>query len=270
MRIGKNIKQLREMSNLTQEELASRIFVTRNAISKWENDKGMPSIDSLKELSKVFSVSLDKLLDREEIIEITLENRKNSIVIKNLIFSFILFLVFSGNGILIPFYSFEIDPTSGIAVFAIFLPLSYIILGLVGGLLSMKWPYVVISSALALTPIYMFFEAGLRTVVLGYWGLIYYLFFIASYLVIVLIKRRSSKKANIVKMYKIYKWISIGLAFIFILHTVLESISLYNCIECSAPWHLAIIMNVIIYIIPLTVINVLFIHFYTQMKKNTL
>ncbi len=197
MSIGKNIKQLREQHNLTQEELASKIYVTRNAISKWENEKGIPSIDSLKELSDIFNVTLDMLLDREELIEITLENRKNSIIVRNLVFSFILFLIFSSIGILVPYYSFEFDPTSGIAVFAIFLPLSYIVLGLVSGLLSMKYPYVIISSALALTPIYMFFETGLRTVILGSWGLIYYLFFITSYFLISLIKKRSAKKTNI-------------------------------------------------------------------------
>ncbi len=270
MSVGKNIKQLREQYDLTQEELASKIYVTRNAISKWENDKGIPSVDSLKELSSVFNVTLDMLLDREELIEITLENRENSIIVRNLVFSFILFLVFSSIGILIPYYSFEFNPTSGIAVFAIFLPLSYIILGLVSGLLSMKYPYVIISSALALTPIYMFFETELRTVILGYWGLIYYLVFIGSYFVISLIKTRNAKKANVNKMYKIFKWISIGLTTVFVLHTVAESVSLYNCEECSAPWHLAIIMNVIIYVIPLTVVYVLFINFYLQNKKSTL
>ena len=44
MSVGDNIKKLRHENNLTQEELAKKIYVTRNAISKWEIDKGLPSI----------------------------------------------------------------------------------------------------------------------------------------------------------------------------------------------------------------------------------
>ena len=51
--------------------MADQIFVTRTAISKWETDKGYPSIDSLKELSKLFCVSIDELISDSDI-----ENKK--------------------------------------------------------------------------------------------------------------------------------------------------------------------------------------------------
>jgi transcriptional regulator with XRE-family HTH domain len=62
MAIGHQIKSLRLAHNMTQEELAEKLFVTRNAISKWEHNRGTPSIDNIKALSSLFEVSIDALL----------------------------------------------------------------------------------------------------------------------------------------------------------------------------------------------------------------
>ena len=59
MTFGKKIKKLRTDNGLTQDELAEKIYVTRTAISKWESGRGFPNIESLKAISKYFSVSLD-------------------------------------------------------------------------------------------------------------------------------------------------------------------------------------------------------------------
>ncbi|MCM1543922.1 MAG: helix-turn-helix domain-containing protein [Ruminococcus sp.] len=64
---GEKLKKLRTDNNLTQDELAEKIFVTRSAISKWETNKGYPSIDSLKELSNLFGVSIDQLIADDDI-----------------------------------------------------------------------------------------------------------------------------------------------------------------------------------------------------------
>lgn len=68
MELGKQIKKYRNNINLSQEQLAERIFVSRQTISNWENDKNYPDIKSLLLLSKVFEVSLDDLVkgDLEE------------------------------------------------------------------------------------------------------------------------------------------------------------------------------------------------------------
>ena len=63
MRVGKFILRLREQHNLTQEQLGEKIFISRKAISKWENGNGLPSIDSLLPLSDVLNVSLEELLE---------------------------------------------------------------------------------------------------------------------------------------------------------------------------------------------------------------
>ena len=64
---------------MTQEELAEALFVSRTAISKWESGRGYPSIDSLKELSRFFSVTIDDLICSDEMITVA-ENDKKEFV----------------------------------------------------------------------------------------------------------------------------------------------------------------------------------------------
>ena len=62
MELGKQIKKCRQDAKLTQEELDERIYVSRQTVSNWENDKSYPDVNSLVLLSEVFRVSLDKLI----------------------------------------------------------------------------------------------------------------------------------------------------------------------------------------------------------------
>ena len=62
MELGKQIKRYRVEANLSQEELADKVFVSRQTISNWENDKNYPDINSLVLMSEVFHVSLDHLV----------------------------------------------------------------------------------------------------------------------------------------------------------------------------------------------------------------
>ncbi len=78
MEFSEKLQTLRKQKCLTQEELAQALFVSRTAISKWESGKGYPSIDSLKEISKYFSVTIDELFSSEELITAAQDdNRKN-------------------------------------------------------------------------------------------------------------------------------------------------------------------------------------------------
>ena len=67
MKFSEKLKKLRQEQNITQDDLADKSFVTRTAISKWETDNGYPSIESLKLLSKLFSVTVDELISDEDI-----------------------------------------------------------------------------------------------------------------------------------------------------------------------------------------------------------
>lgn len=56
------ILKLRNRNGLSQEELAQKIYVTRQAVSRWENGDSVPNIETLKQLSKLFDVSINTLL----------------------------------------------------------------------------------------------------------------------------------------------------------------------------------------------------------------
>ena len=62
MELGKQIKKHRQEAHLSQDELANRIYVSRQTISNWENDKSYPDVNSLVLLSEIFQVSLDTLV----------------------------------------------------------------------------------------------------------------------------------------------------------------------------------------------------------------
>lgn len=68
MEVGKRIKRFRQDLKLSQEELAGKIFVTRQTISNWENGKNYPDVNSLVLLSQLFNTSLD-ILVKGDVIE---------------------------------------------------------------------------------------------------------------------------------------------------------------------------------------------------------
>ena len=111
MEFNEKLQELRKRKGLTQEELAEVLYVSRTAISKWESGRGFPNIESLKSISKFFSVSLDELLSGEEILAIAEnDNKQKERTLRDLIFglldcgiALLLFLPFFGqeaNGVI--------------------------------------------------------------------------------------------------------------------------------------------------------------------------
>ena len=76
MNFGDKLKKLRIENGLTQDELAELLFVSRTAISKWESCRGFPNIESLKAISKYFSITLDDLLSNDELITFAEQDQK--------------------------------------------------------------------------------------------------------------------------------------------------------------------------------------------------
>ena len=106
MEFNEKLQELRKSKSLTQEELAEALFVSRTAISKWEQGRGYPGIDSLKEISRFFSVSIDDLICSEEIISAAADEKKEcvkkyiSLICNTLdiFLALLLFLPVFGNG----------------------------------------------------------------------------------------------------------------------------------------------------------------------------
>ena len=76
MEFNEKLQELRKQKGLTQEALAEALYVSRTAISKWESGRGVPNIESLKAISKYFSVSIDDLLSGEELLAVADEDCK--------------------------------------------------------------------------------------------------------------------------------------------------------------------------------------------------
>ena len=87
MEFNEKLQELRKNKGLTQEELAEALYVSRTAISKWESGRGYPSIDSLKEIAKYFSVTIDELLSTDEVLTIAeKDNKQKEKHLKSLVF----------------------------------------------------------------------------------------------------------------------------------------------------------------------------------------
>lgn len=100
MEFNEKLVQLRKSRNMTQDELSEALYVSRAAVSKWESGRGLPSIDSLKDIAKFFSVSIDELLSGEKLLSLAeKENSSNTRKICDIIFgvadllSFVLFVL---------------------------------------------------------------------------------------------------------------------------------------------------------------------------------
>ena len=76
MEFNEKLQKLRKQKNLTQEELARAIYVSRTAVSKWESGRGYPSIDSLKAIAQFFGVTIDDLLSGGEALAIAGEEHQ--------------------------------------------------------------------------------------------------------------------------------------------------------------------------------------------------
>ena len=77
MEIGKKLKEARQMSGLTQEDVAEKLIVSRQTISNWETEKFYPDILYVLQLSDLYQISLDELLKGDERMIQHLEDSTN-------------------------------------------------------------------------------------------------------------------------------------------------------------------------------------------------
>lgn len=74
IKVGMKLVKYRKLNNFTQDDIALKLFVSRQLVSKWENGTGIPTIDVLLELSKLYHVTFEELLCLNDDIDIDEEN----------------------------------------------------------------------------------------------------------------------------------------------------------------------------------------------------
>jgi transcriptional regulator with XRE-family HTH domain len=124
MEIGKKLKETRLKCNMTQEQVSEMLYVSRQTISNWENEKSYPDIISIIKLSDLYSISLDELLKGDEKMIEHLEDSTNTVesnkklllaITINIFLLLALFLIAN----LLPYSKYLIAVTFTVAVVAV-------------------------------------------------------------------------------------------------------------------------------------------------------
>ncbi len=256
--LSEKIKKYRLDNNLTQEELAAKLFVTRNAVSKWENDNGYPNIETLKDIAKLLNITIDELLGDDDIKTITINTNEKLNKYKIYGANILVFILYSLVAILIPHLMFESDPTSPMAYCLFIAPITFIVLGLITPFYNKNMLHSFIASALSITPILIYFEVETKVVMYS-WEIVYYILFIISYCIMLMILK-INLKSNI---NKIIKNISLSLLiFLSITYLVLCLISFITYNESySAPIYTEPFVYTLIFIVPILITTFTYIIF---------
>lgn len=265
MIFSEKLKELRKQNNLTQEELAKKLFVTRNAISKWETGKGYPNIDSLKLLSQVFKISVDELINNEDLKLIALDNNEKLTNNRNIIMSLIVFLLYTTIGTLMPSMLFEYDAGTGMVYFLLLAPIGYIIVGLIAGFISENKVYTLISGGLAIIPTYCFFDL-FTNISLGLWEFLYLGVFALVYLLIRFLINLKLTKKIMTRLIIILTTIFILKVLSYIILSIIGIISVLSPVN-SSPWYTPVIIYTLIFIIPILGEGLLILNLIKKRKK---
>lgn len=94
-KIGKFIYKLRKKNNLTQKEFADKLNVTAQAVSKWENGRGIPDIELIRDISKKFDVDIESILEGKKLGK--KKNKKLVYLLLLIIIPIIIFIYFISN-----------------------------------------------------------------------------------------------------------------------------------------------------------------------------
>ena len=177
---------------------------------------------------------------------------------KNYASNILVFVLYSLVAILIPHLMFESDPTSPMAYCLFIAPITFIILGLVTPFYNKNILHSFIASALAITPILIYFERETRVVMYN-WEVVYYVLFIISYCIMLKVLKINLKR----NIRKIVKSISLGmLIFLLTTYVVLCVISFVTYNESySAPIYTQPFVYTLTFIVPILVSALIYIVF---------
>ena len=94
MKISERIKKYREENHITQQELADKLYVSKQAISKWENDKSLPDVSMYPTIASLLNITVDELMGNEANKNKLILSKK-VIIICSIIASLILIFIMS-------------------------------------------------------------------------------------------------------------------------------------------------------------------------------
>jgi len=77
LRLGNQLQRLRKAKNMSREELAQQINVSRQAVYKWENNKGYPDIQNLLRLSEIYETTIDELIKNDPTLQRKVDNNQD-------------------------------------------------------------------------------------------------------------------------------------------------------------------------------------------------
>ncbi|MFI3329003.1 MAG: helix-turn-helix transcriptional regulator, partial [bacterium] len=81
--ISEKLIKLRKEKGISQEQLAKDLFISRQAVSKWETNRSLPNIEMIKQICNYYNIDVNQLITNEDISEITLKNNEEVIKISN-------------------------------------------------------------------------------------------------------------------------------------------------------------------------------------------
>ena len=93
MKFSEKIIKIRKENRLSQEEFGNKINVSRQAISKWESEQSQPDVEKVKEISKIFGVSIEYLLNDELKEDIKIAEKKDKKTIKKVVLKILIAIV---------------------------------------------------------------------------------------------------------------------------------------------------------------------------------
>ncbi|WP_326847771.1 helix-turn-helix transcriptional regulator [Priestia endophytica] len=79
LKLGEQLKKLREERNMSREELAQKMNVSRQAVYKWENNKGYPDIQNLIRLSEIYGITVDELIKKDSTLQLETDIKEEEI-----------------------------------------------------------------------------------------------------------------------------------------------------------------------------------------------
>ena len=149
MEFNEKLQELRKTKGLTQEELAEALYVSRTAISKWESGRGYPSIDSLKEISRFFSITIDELICTGEIMLAAKADKESSLnkltalicCLLDIFLGLLLFIPVFGNGTGYP-STVSLFSLTGIQQWIMYMFAGLIIITVLNGICGMVISYM--------------------------------------------------------------------------------------------------------------------------------